>query len=321
MTKKLHILLTGASGYLGQHLLSHWMTQGPPEGYFYEITALYHRLESFPLAVQQLQAPNTSSNDVKVTIHSCNLAANNIVLPLDLSLVDICIHTAAISSPRACQADPETARAMNVPKNFLSRLKDVPIIALSTDQVYDGTKDTTKDGYYKEASDSPNPLNIYGQTKWELEQYLKQQQHSGVALRSSIILGPKGPFGKAHDTFLQFCASRNQQETTFYTNEYRTVVSVQHVCRIVDWKIHNHPKSSFEVYHLGGPLRLNRLDMAMAVFEHLGFDTKYLVATEQNASTVPLDISMDSTALEKLTGIAHKPATLKELVAYTLSEP
>jgi dTDP-4-dehydrorhamnose reductase len=297
------------------------MEQGPPEGYQYEITALYNRMEGFPEAVQA----QSSAEGVTVHVQSCDLTTES-----DYSFakkdVDICVHTAALASPRFCEADPDKANAINVPKSFFQTMANVPIIALSTDQVYDGTKDTEKDGDYKEDTDKPNPLNVYAKTKLEMEKYL-QEHHTKAAtvlLRSSIILGPKAPFGKAHDTFLHFCQSRDQQETTFFVNEYRTVVSVLHVCRIMDWMILHHrrnlPNNNYEVYHLGGPVRVNRIDMAKAVFHQFQFDTKYLLKTEQTSKNVPLDISMDSRKLQELTGIAHLPATLPELVEYTFSK-
>lgn len=81
-------------------------------------------------------------------------------------------------------------------------------------------------------------------------------------------------------------------------------------------------------------MRVNRMDMARAVFDRFGYDHKLLLEAEQTSPTSPLDISMDSSLLDGIlagvdnhnntTGIAMKeeeqqPGSevyLKELVDY-----
>ena len=327
MTATLRIVLTGASGYLGQHLLCHWLEQGPPNGYNYEITAFYHTSQGFPqAAIKEFQAKAAGSDTISLTVRSCDLTASeSLEVPQS---IDVCIHAAAMSSPRVCEKDPNKAEAINVPKAFFEKLpKSCTIIAFSTDQVYDGRKNTQKDGHYTEGDDDPNPLNTYAKTKLALEEYLKKRNADGsghtILLRSSIILGAKARLSNdVHETFLHFCSTREGKETTFYTNEYRTVVNVGHVCKVTDWMISNLKKlPKYDVYNLGGPNRVNRIDMAQAVFEHFGYDKKYILPIEQKAETVPLDISMNNQKLQEFTGIVHEPATLKEMVELTFPKP
>jgi dTDP-4-dehydrorhamnose reductase len=344
------ILLTGASGYLGQHLLSSWLNAGITESgpsksdgsdaspRTYIVVAVFHKHPGFESAVKMKQVLASSSPPkVQVIPMSCDLTRQSSVDVLfqEHSSFDVCVHTAALSSPRICEQDPELARNINVPEYFFQKLhKSVRLIALSTDQVFDGTKDTSTQGLYEEDTDIPRPLNVYGQTKLDMETYLLQKTQTTdattastvIILRSSIMLGPKAPISQeAHDTFLHFCASRDQQETTFFTNEYRTVVSVEHVCRVIDcFIIGDNPSSSSSssatIYHMGGPLRVNRYDMAKAVFEYLNYDKKFMVTAEQTSSTSPLDISMSSRRLEDWTKIVHEPTTLEGMVAYTLDK-
>ena len=336
--KTLSIILTGASGYLGRHLLYFWIQNGPPKGFDeLQITALYHESQDFVEAVNSSCSSSCSNNNaVTITPLSCDLThpPKNVI---NMAAFDLCIHTAAMSSPRMCEQNPKQAQAINVPKAFFSQLADanIPLIALSTDQVYDGTK---PGGFYKECTRSggsdqhqPNPLNTYAKTKWEMETHLATMTMTMtmtapiLLLRSSIILGPKAPLGTtAHDTFFHFCASRDGQSTEFYDNEYRSVVNVSHVCKVIHWMITNVSKwpeeSSQHTFNLGGPDRVNRVDMAKAVFDHLGYDPSVIQSTQQTSSTVPLDISMDSTKLAEWTGILHQPETLKGLVEWTFGK-
>jgi len=233
---------------------------------------------------------------------------------------------------------------MNVPEYLFAKLSkkehgssSTRIIALSTDQVYVGTTDNL----FVEDDDDlspPQPVNVYGKTKLEMEDILLKTMDEVVVLRSSIILGPKAPItiqdAPAHDTFFHFCASRCHQPTTFFTNEYRSVVSLSHVCRIIThfMTIPKLPIESLlscssssrstthhpQIYHMGGPIKVNRMEMAQAVFDYLGYDCSVLVAAQQTNPQSPLDIGMDSRKLERATNIAHEPSTLMGMVEETL---
>jgi dTDP-4-dehydrorhamnose reductase len=78
------------------------------------------------------------------------------------------IHTAAKAIVDACESDPAGARLLNA--EFPGCLAEmcakhsVRLIHISTDAVFDGTKD----GVYTEG-DIPNPLGVYAQTKLEGE--------------------------------------------------------------------------------------------------------------------------------------------------------
>ncbi|CAB9515640.1 adenosyltransferase 2 subunit beta [Seminavis robusta] len=268
------IVLTGSSGFLGQHLL-HSLIHEPLKGTAnaaLEIHALYGGMEGFPEAVSSMM----SNSQVKVHVHQLDLTDSAKVqawIDQYAAALDICVHSAALSVPRVCEKDPDKARALNVPTTFLEGLAkhNVRIIGLSTDQVYDGTK-----GNYKEDVDSVNPLNVYGQTKVQLEELVVKLSSSNVLLRSSIILGPKAPFlpEKAHGTFLHFCASRENQETTFFTDECRSVIATDTVVQIIRWFLqkimlpatNETTKTTAGIFHMGGPDNVSRMDMAKAAF-------------------------------------------------------
>jgi len=317
------ILLTGASGYLGQHLLHHFK-QSPSlvEDVTFQITALYHKAEHFANALES----TSSSKHVQIIPKQCNLVEYT-----DDQTYDICIHTAAIANVRVCQNDPATAEAINVPTKFFEATKNIPMIAFSTDQVYDGKQKVDPNdisSFYQEATVQPNPLNVYAKTKLKMEETMKEMRSSSIptyVLRSSIILGPKAPLAPedAHDTFLHFCATREGQETNLWVNEHRTVVSVKHVCNVVSWMVQaNTPGKTcssddqFRIFNMGGTLRSNRYDLAEAVFARFGFDPSVLKKVEQTAPLVPLDISMDCGNLAKHTGVTYEPATLHGLIEF-----
>jgi dTDP-4-dehydrorhamnose reductase len=262
---------------------------------------------------------SSSSSSVEHTSHDDTTTTTTV----GGRIIDGCIHTAALSSPALCEQQPEYAMSINVPTYFLQHLfrnnPSITIIALSTDQVYDGNVpwndkgsiadandgrnniNTTKNHYYNEYSKC-DPCNVYGTTKVALESYLLQQQQNNypqssvLLLRSSILLGPKVPFlpHKAHSTFLHFCHSRIHEATTYFTNEIRSVIAVSDVVQIIVRMIHHFTTETAtpgrkngrggirEVYCMGGPTPVNRYDMAKAVLSY------FHVADAMNEIAVPV---------------------------------
>ena len=344
------IAITGSSGFLGQYLLHSFvhepLDQTVSPGKTIQIHALYGgHMKGFPEAVKALvTAANTKNNNanIQVTVHALDLTNQNDVqawMTTYAPQVDVCIHAAALSVPRLCEADPAQARALNVPSQFLEGLAHhgVHIVGLSTDQVYDGIPQKGQPNHYSE-NHPVAPLNVYGTTKVELEECLQKlstnnNKISTVALRSSIILGPKAPIlgEQAHATFLHFCAGRQHQETTFYTDECRSVIAVDNVVDVLRWFALKACLLSDDdttivggVYNMGGPERVSRMDMAQAVFRNFGYNEDKLVAAEKATMPLqevqsPLDIAMDSSKLYQLVGDAVKFKSVKDIVSWTFN--
>lgn len=89
----------------------------------------------------------------------------------DDARIDVIIHLAALSSPTYCQSHPEEAWKINVPLGLLKL--DAPIIYVSTDQVYEGTR-----MFYTEDGDETLPVNLYGRTKLAFERVLSLASES-----------------------------------------------------------------------------------------------------------------------------------------------
>jgi len=97
--------------------------------------------------------------------------------------VNVVVHTVVLSSPRLCQEDPGRAKAINVSVDFFDSVlassaaalwsTTTTIIALLTDQVYDG-KQEAKSYYSETEKEGLKPVN--GQTKLEMEDYVMQKQ-------------------------------------------------------------------------------------------------------------------------------------------------
>ena len=318
MTK--NILITGASGYLGQHLISALCSCSDSK---YKICAAYGTLSTFEEDV--VSSSQISSSDSSVTLlKNLDLTSKEAISSTIQSHgpFDAVVHLAAISSPGVCEKEPDQARAVNVPSALLDALPSTTdVIYLSTDQVYDGLN-----APYVE-TDEAKPVNLYGRTKLEFEQLLmdKCSTNNAVALRSSLIIGAETPFRCRKQTFLQFVHDRlqKQEDTSFFTDEYRNVVYVGDICKVIRHFIDNGiGERAAGVYNMGGADRVSRLDFAETVAKHCGLQTSCAKGVARSSLppgpvASPPDISMDSSKLEEATGI--KMLGLADMIQHCLS--
>lgn len=317
MTQKtLHILLTGASGYLGQHILHALLTTSQDV----VVCALYHRSSALSHALQEY--PHILCQALDLTDET----AVKHFLASTKHRWDVCIHTAAMASPRACQQNPSLAMAINNPTVFFQALQQhnpvLRMITLSTDQLYEGTNPP-----YLENSPTA-PVNVYSSTKRAME---KDVQHvfpqTAIILRSSILLGPPAPFVPAHDTFLHFVNSRPPpQQTVYWTDERRNVLAVQDAVEII---VELAYQNTVGIYNMGGPVSYSRMQLAQAVFAHQRYDPSESLqpavkaqqpvtttTTTKNDVPSPLDISMQSTKLMQILP-SRSFRTLSEMIQST----
>lgn len=332
---KLRILLTGSSGYLGQHVLHSLVKNNFHD---YDITASYGSLESF---AEDCEKSLGNNNGSKVQLVSGDLLENAEQIWKDYGPFDVIIHMAAMSHLNKCEMDREEATKVNVrlPVKLLQLLQSQPscssnmlFVAISTDQVYDGESG----GWYTE-EDASRPINYYGQTKLDMEHQLLSQATTAavadnhdvkvVCLRSSNILGGPTPIGMCRKSsflkWIQSAVTNKGEDVNVFQNEYRNAIYVGDVVQILRSLLSSFKNSSkvpSGVYNMGGNQRVNRYDIAMAVAKHYNItDTSNIhpvdrVFKQDITATArsPLDISMKSSKLETLTGIST--STLDQIV-------
>lgn len=116
------------------------------------------------------------------------------------------IHCAAYTAVDKAEDEEELCRRVNAiaTKEIAECAKelDIPMIYISTDYVFDGTKD----GEYTE-EDIPNPINIYGKTKYEGEVYVEELLEKYYIVRISWVFGENG--NNFIDTMLRLSKERD----------------------------------------------------------------------------------------------------------------
>ena len=111
---------------------------------------------------------------------------------------DVIINTAAFHKTDVCEDEPEKAFAVNAVgvKNLVDVcLKTGSVLVhISTDYVFDGTKIKTKEPYTEE--DLPNPINVYGISKYAGELIVRNYLEKYYVVRVASLYGRAGASGK-----------------------------------------------------------------------------------------------------------------------------
>lgn len=104
---------------------------------------------------------------------------------------DLIVNPAAYTAVDKAETEPALAMAINAtaPRILAEEAKRLgsPLIHYSTDYVFDGSKAVA----YTE-DDIPNPLSVYGQSKWAGEQAIQAVDGQYIILRTSWVYGLRG---------------------------------------------------------------------------------------------------------------------------------
>ena len=259
----INLLITGSNGFIGRNLLK-YLAQTKR----YAIHATSRTNDAYPAE--------------GYTFHPCDLTDERQVQEL-LSLVqpDLIIHTAALSAIEACEANPKQAYQLNVESvRWLTdwcQSHSAKLIQLSTDFVFQG------DVYlpYKE-TDTPNPVNVYGQTKWEAEQYIQAHLANFAIVRVVVVYGK--PLLGQHTNIVELIRAKYEANETIElaSDQWRTPTYVGDVSQGIEQIIE---RKATGIYHLCGPEEMSIYDMGAYIAKMLGIEQAPL----QPVQSFPMD--------------------------------
>jgi dTDP-4-dehydrorhamnose reductase len=186
----------------------------------------------------------------------------NVTLPAPAGLgpFDLVLHAAAWTDVDGAEEDPQGAAAANVGGTANVAALGAPLVAFSTDYVFDGRKGSP----YLE-SDAPNPLSAYGRTKLHGEGAAGDRSW---IVRSSWLFGATG-----HNfvrTMLRLGAERD--EVAVVDDQRGCPTYVGHLATAVRELVD--PGRPFGVWHLAAGGDCTWAELAEAVFEEAGLSCR-----------------------------------------------
>jgi dTDP-4-dehydrorhamnose reductase len=241
------ILITGAAGFVGGHILRSALADWHVIGVGRSSTPMAHPR----LTWLQTDLLNVESFSSVLAIYR----------PAAV------IHAAALSDIDACEQNPKMAIALNV--TVTERLVDFcreygsKMIFTSTDTVFDGSK-----SFYSE-TDLPQPLNLYGRTKVQAEQLVLTRDSSYVVARLSLVAGLPA-FARGNSSMARaHKALCSGEPIGVPDDEFRTPVFVSVVCQAL---IELAGSKESGVFHIAGNDRLSRYEIVRRLAVQLGVD-------------------------------------------------
>jgi len=200
-----------------------------------------------------------------------------------LSLVDktspeAIINTAAYTDVDGCEKDKEKAFLVNAlgARNvaIAAREVDAKLVHISTDYVFDGTKE----GPYREY-DPPSPLNTYGWSKFLGEQLVKEQNPRSFILRVAWLYSAhRKNFVK---TMLKL--ARERQEIRVVSDQRGNPTFAGDVARQIQVLLDTH---SYGLYHCVSQGSCSRFEFAKEIFRIAGLNVKLIPVKSSEFPTV-----------------------------------
>lgn len=270
-------LVMGASGFLGFHVANRLvkMEQSVTGTFLTNQPSL--PIDLFPLDISNADAVDRIVKKIKP---------------------DVVINCAVLSSPDACEKNPEAANAVNIQgtKNCLAAAAqyNCRFIYISSDLVFDGQK-----GDYVE-SDPPHPLGIYAFTKVTGE-IMTIAYEKGLVIRPALIYGFDGV--RVGRNFFETMIHKfeKNESVNLFTDQYRTPSQVMN---LADAIIELSMMTITGLIHAGGAEKISRYEMGLRACQIFGFDETLAIPTRM--ADIPLladrpkDCSLNSSNVQNI---------------------
>lgn len=213
---------------------------------------------------------------------------------------EVVIHCAAMTNVDGCELDPEAAYRVNVlgTRNVAvaAQQSGAAMVYISTDYVFDGAKGEPYWEY-----DDPNPLSVYGRTKWIGEELTRSLVSRHYIVRVAWLYA-RG-FRNFVETVLRL--AREKGRMTMVTDEVGSPTYAPDVAQAIARLIR---VPAYGVYHLPNAGSCSRYEWAREILRLAGWDSVELLPGEnyQRPARVPKRVELRNFCAAEL-GIVMRP--------------
>lgn len=192
---------------------------------------------------------------------------------------DAIINTAAMTNVDACEHDPEGCRELNVEAVAgliaLSEEFSIHLIHLSTDFIFDG-----QDGPYAEDA-LPNPLSLYGQSKLDAEQLIRQSSCKWAILRTILVYGVVADMSRSNIVLWAKGALEKGQPLNVVNDQWRMPTLAEDLAEACMLAV---KKKAEGIFHISGKDLFAIHELVGAVADFWGLDRSLI--REVSSSTL-----------------------------------
>lgn len=236
------ILITGANGQLGRELTKQYNEKGNVELILTDVDTL----------------DITNVNDVYKMVNETR--------------PDVIINCAAHTAVDKCEDDVDNAYKINAvgPKNLAAAMNAIggEIVQVSTDYVFDGTSEKP----YLEF-DKPCPASVYGQTKYDGEEFVKALNPKHYIVRTAWLYGDGNNFVK---TMIRL--GENNPEVKVVNDQFGSPTSTTDLARVIISLVEN---KNYGIFHGTCKGQCSWYDFAKEIFALKGMDVNLVPCTSE----------------------------------------
>ncbi|MEO1450987.1 MAG: SDR family oxidoreductase [Bacteroidota bacterium] len=219
------------------------------------------------------------------------------------------IHTAAATQVDWCEGAHEKCDAVNIEAvaRLVERCKryGTHLVHISTDFVFDGA-----DGPYQE-TDTPNPVNYYGQSKLRAEQIIQESGISAAILRTMLLYGITPAMSRSNIVLWVKSSLEKEQAIRVVGDQVRCPTLVEDLAIASVQAMMQRAKG---VYHISGAEMMSIIELARKVADFWKLDAS-LIAEIDSASLNQAAKRPPKTGfilLKAQTELNYKPHSLEE---------
>jgi dTDP-4-dehydrorhamnose reductase len=280
------LVITGASGFLGYHLVREAAER-------YDVYAFYNSERGDFESVNWLQCDITNHIQVGDLLEDIE--------------PDFIIHAAASADTNFCELHPKESRLVNVDAtiNLVGIAADfnIPFVFTSTDLVFDGER-----GLYTE-EDAPNPVNEYGRQKAEAERVVLEIYPNTLVARLPLMYGDVKAGGNGN-YLRRFIADNNEGKvSSLFHDEYRSIGGAYSIAKGIVSLMPNQNG----IVQIAGKEVVSRYEFGLMAADVFALNKTLLQSVSQNDFTFvakrPKNVSLDIT---KALHLGYTPLSIIE---------
>ncbi|MFT5206379.1 MAG: dTDP-4-dehydrorhamnose reductase [Candidatus Omnitrophota bacterium] len=193
---------------------------------------------------------------------------------------DIVIHAQAMCNLDLCEDKPDKTELVNVEatRQLIRALNpdNHRLIYMSTEHVFSGNK-----GNYAE-DDEYDPISVYGRTKVEAEQLVKDYP-GFLIIRPGLVVGGSMQGNIGARDWLKSRLTKNQP-ATYFTDEIRSPIHSSDFSKGMKFLIDQEAQG---IYHLGGKDSYSRYELAQLMAKQLDMTGNICSKTIKSDKIVP----------------------------------
>lgn len=224
---------------------------------------------------------------------------------------DYVIHAAAMTHVDKCEEDPDTCNSVNVDgtNNILKTCEKYGshLIFISTDFIFDG-----KNGSYSENS-KPNPISIYGMSKWNAEKLIRTSTIDWSIVRTSLVMGYFEDLMTSNIILWAREKLSKGQEISIVNDQIRTPTWSMDLAEGCFLLIENR---ALGIYNISGSEKFRISELIMMVADHGSYNSNLIkeVKTKELGQIAPRPLISDLDISKARRNIGFNPHSFKDVL-------